>query len=326
MPGGDALSASFLSFAQTAEQVGATTKRLEKAATLGAYFGALGDDDLMLAARWLGGYTFSLRDQRTTKVGGAALASAIMSASGANETHVRTRLVALGDAGDVAGEVFAQNPEIALRPATLLLADVAAFFETLAATPGTKRKAELVTTMLGRATPLEAKYLVKLLQSDLRIGLKEGAVEDALARSAGVAVGQVQRANMLTGDLGETALLARRHALDGARMRLFHPLKFMLATAATDSADVARQMPPAFVVEDKFDGIRAQAHIAPHVDGDDVLHGSVAGKARVALFSRTLDEITGSYPDLLTGLAGLSFPPPPNPLPHAVGEGVGGGA
>jgi DNA ligase-1 len=69
--------------------------------------------------------------------------------------------------------------------------------------------------------------------------MKEGAVEDALARLAGNSVPIVQRANMLTGDIGETALLARQVAADDARMRLLHPLKFMLATPAADLTDIA---------------------------------------------------------------------------------------
>ncbi len=298
---------AFLHFAQTAERVGATTKRLEKAAILGVYFAALPDDDLCHAARYFAGYTFPLRDQRTTNVGGAALLASIIAVSGADETNVRERLVALGDAGDVAFKVFAASPQAALAPA-LTLARIAAFLETLSATAGTKRKAELVTGLLREAAPLEAKYVVKLLAGDLRIGLKEGAVEDAVARLAVVTVGQVQWVNMLEGDIGATALLARQGRLGEARMRLFHPLKFMLATPAADLADVARQMPVPFVVEDKFDGIRAQAHIAPHVEGDGALHGVVHEGRRVALFSRTLDEITESFPDLVAPLAGLLGP------------------
>ncbi len=297
-------------FARTADSVGATTKRLEKARILGAYFQTLEDEDLNRAARYFAGYVFSLRDQRTTNVGQSALVSAIVAASGADETRVRERLVALGDPGDVAGEVFAAAaPVPAARAPVLTLADVAAFLEDLAATTGTKRKVEAVAALLGRAAPLEAKYLVKLLNGDLRIGLKEGAVEDALARLAGVPVGVVQRANMLTGDIGETALLARHGRLGSATMRLFHPLKFMLATAADDLADVARQMPSAgFVVEDKFDGIRAQAHIAPAVPDEEnaPLHGVVRDDVRVALFSRTLDEVTKSFADLVAPLAALT--------------------
>jgi len=294
----------FLLFAETAEKVGATTKRLEKAAILGLYFAALPDADLCHAARYFAGYTFPLRDQRTTNVGGAALLAAIIAVSGADETIVRERLVALGDAGDVAFEVFAASPQVALAP-ILTLPRIADFLETLSATAGTKRKVEAVTTLLREATPPEAKYVVKLLGGDLRIGLKEGAVEDAVARLAAVTVGQVQWVNMLEGDIGATALLARQDRLGEARMRLFHPLKFMLATPAADLADVARQMPVPFVVEDKFDGIRAQAHVAPHAQGDGALHGVVHEGRRVALFSRTLDEITESFPDLVAPLAAL---------------------
>jgi DNA ligase-1 len=95
---------------------------------------------------------------------------------------------------------------------------------------------------------------------------------------------------MLTGDIGETAVRARRDELAGVAMRLFHPLKFMLATAAEDLADVARTMPAEFYVEDKFDGIRAQAH---------------ADAGRVALYTRTLDEVTHRFPELVAPFKSL---------------------
>jgi DNA ligase-1 len=135
------------------------------------------------------------------------------------------------------------------------------------------------------ATPLEAKYIVKLLAGDLRIGLKEGAVEDAIARLFQTNVSKVQWVNMLIGDIGETALLARLGRLDEARMRLFHPIKFMLATPADDLTEVAKQMPTGFAVEDKYDGIRAQVHIAPYLDEDNsILHGTVRNGKHVAIF------------------------------------------
>ncbi len=298
----DTLPAPFALFAQTAQSVGATPKRLEKAALLGAYFVTLTDDSLRLAARYLAGYVFPQRDQRTVNIGGAALLAAILAATGADETDLRRRLVARGDMGDVAEEAFLASSQ-APTDYTLTLDAVAALFQTLAATAGTKNKVQTIVSLLARATALEAKYIVKLLQGDLRIGLKEGAVEDAVARAAQVAVGQIQWVNMLLGDIGETAVLARHGRLHEARMALFHPLKFMLATPAADLADVARQMPPIFTVEDKFDGIRAQAHIGPAVPGADAVHGTVTDAVRVALFSRTLDDITPSFPDLVAPLA-----------------------
>src|SRR4029434_199572 len=100
----------------------------------------------------------------------------------------------------------------------------------------------------------------------------------------------VARVNMLLGDIGETAVRARVGDLQDVSMRLFHPIKFMLATPAADLADIARTMPDEFFVEDKFDGIRAQAHIK---DG------------RVAIYSRTMDEITHRFPELLSPLSAL---------------------
>jgi DNA ligase-1 len=137
---------------------------------------------------------------------------------------------------------------------------------------------------------LEAKYLVKLLSGELRIGLREGLVEDAIARVFGQSLADVAYANMLLGDIGETATRARSADLKDVGMRLFHPIKFMLATPAADLSDVARTMPEEFLVEDKFDGIRAQAHVQAE---------------RVAIYSRTMDEITHRFPELIEPLLAL---------------------
>jgi DNA ligase-1 len=299
----------FLTFAETAEAIGRTTKRLEKAALLSAYFNALGDAELAIAARYFAGHVFPLRDQRTTNVGGATLFRALENITGENPELLARRLVHHGDLGDLTAEVFGASAATRANAGGMTLNDVAGALERVAGVTGNIKKLDLVSELLRGAAPLEAKYLVKILAGDLRIGLKEGAVEDALARMFGADVKQVQWANMLTGDIGQTALLARHGRLGEARMQLFHPIKFMLATPAEDLADVAAQMPEQFAVEDKFDGIRAQAHIGPATAGDELSHGMVheasTGRTRVALFSRTLDDITRSFPDLIGPLSGL---------------------
>ncbi|HEY9623855.1 MAG TPA: ATP-dependent DNA ligase [Crinalium sp.] len=291
-------SALFICFAEVAEQVGATTKRLEKAKLLGQYFAGLEDADLGLAARYFAGYIFPLRDQRTINVGGAGLLAALVAVTKVELSTLQAKLVQLGDLGDVAAEVFPDQ-----TPPSLTLADVGIALEQLARTKGSKQKVLWVVRLLEQASPVEAKYLVKLLLGDLRIGLKEGAVEDAIARLFHEEVGRIQWVNMLVGDIGETALLARQQQLDTAQMRLFHPIKFMLASPAADVDEVAKQMPAEFAVEDKFDGIRAQVHVAPAVEEDAPVHGTVQNNIRVALFSRTLDEITRSFPDLVVPIA-----------------------
>jgi len=275
-------------FARTAELVAATTKKLEKAALLGAYFEQLGDDDLARAARYFAGQQFAQSDARTTNVGGRILSEAMVLATGINPESLGPRYARWGDGGDVAFEIFVEtrpdaHPSISLEGTEELLA-------RLSTTRGKNAKTQILTKVFAQATPLEAKYLVKLLSGDLRIGLREGLVEDAIARAFKQPLADVSMANMLRGDIGEAALRARAGALRDVEMRLFHPLKSMLATSASDLSDIARTMPGEFFVEDKFDGIRAQAHVQ---------------NGRVAIYSRTLDEISIRFPELAAPLAAL---------------------
>lgn len=300
-------SAPFAAFAQTLADIAEESGRHAKADRLGALLADLSNDDLRRAARWAAGRVFPLADQRTVNVGHAALLSAIATASGTEPDHLRARLVALGDPGDLAAEALAD----AVSVSEFSLADAEAFFADLAETRGSKAKTAKLTDLLTRLAPQEARFVVKLLTGETRIGLLQGGVESALARTFERDAGAVRRAHMLTGDLGETAVLAREDRLAEARFALFHPITFMLATPAEASPgddpapEVARLMPEQFAVEDKFDGIRAQAHLAPD-PGDADLHGTEYAGARVALFSRTLDEVTGQFPDLVPALAALA--------------------
>ena len=279
-------SNSLEQFARTAEAVAATTKKLEKAALLGEYFARLDDDDLARAARYFAGHQFAQSDARTTNVGGSILSEALVAAIGIAPESLGPRYARWGDGGDVAFEMFVEaKPR---NQPSLALADTEQLLARLSTTRGKNAKTQLLAKVLTNATALEAKYLVKLLSGDLRIGLREGLVEDAIARAFKQPLAEVSMANMLLGDIGEVAVRARAGALGDVELRLFHPLKFMLATPASDLADIARTMPKEFFVEDKFDGIRAQVHVQ---------------NGRVAIYSRTLDEISARFPELGPSLA-----------------------
>src|ERR1043166_601968 len=275
-------------FAECADAVAATTKKLEKAPILGDYLKTLSDADLLRAARYFAGHQFALNDARTTNVGGSIISAALSEATGFSPEDLYPRYVRLGDPGELAEEIVKEARQS--FQATVTLAETESLITRLSETRGIKNKTALLTAVLFRATPLEAKYLVKLLAGDLRIGLREGLVEDAIARVFGQPLADVAYANMLLGDIGETAVRARREDLRDVNMRLFHPIKFMLATPAADLTDIARTMPDEFLVEDKFDGIRAQAHVA---------------NGRVAIYSRTMDEITHRFPELVEPLRSL---------------------
>jgi DNA ligase-1 len=149
--------------------------------------------------------------------------------------------------------------------------------------------------LLRRASALEAKYIIKIIGGDLRIGLRESLVEEGIAASFAEKLSDVQRANMLLGDIGQTLRLAAAHTLGQAKMRLFHPLGFMLASPVADEEEALAYFTRA-AVEDKYDGIRAQAHCGGKND------------PRVRIFSRTLDEIGESFPELPPALGALPEP------------------
>ena len=112
--------------------------------------------------------------------------------------------------------------------------------------------------------------------------MRESLVEEAIAAAYEKSELAVRRANMLLGDLGETLRLAAEDRLEEARMRLFHPLGFMLAAEVKSSEEATSYFTDA-QIEDKYDGIRAQVH---------------CGEGRVRIFSRTQDEISESFPEL----------------------------
>ena len=273
-----------LRFAQTCEAIAATRKKLEKTAIIADYLHLLPAGEASLAAIFLSGRPFAAYRETTLQVGGSLLWRTIAELSGKSEQELTESYRRHGDAGSVAAEVLPDASQ-----AVLYLASVAQVFDQIAAARGPSAKSLLLRELLQQAQPLEGKYIVKIISGDLRIGLKENLVEEAIAKAFGAPLDQVKRANMLLGDIGETLLLAGAGKLAEARMRIFHAIDFMLASPVASGEEALSYFENA-AVEDKYDGIRAQAHIS-------------RGEAR--LYSRTRDEITESFPELPPALGGL---------------------
>jgi DNA ligase 1 len=274
-----------LRFAETCNAIAATTKKLEKTRMVASYLWALPVGEAATAAIFLSGRPFPAYEERTLQVGGALLWQVIGELSGKSEQELTEIYRRHGDAGSVAGEALPTKSETGLT-----LGEVQQAFSEIAMARGAAAKGALLRALLEQSTPLEAKYIVKIISGDLRIGLKESLVEEAIAYAFDAPLEQVKRANMLIGDLGETLRLASAEKLDDAHLRIFHPIDFMLASPVESSEEALSYFQnPA--VEDKYDGIRAQAHVS---------------NGEVRLFSRTRDEITESFPELPPALAGLS--------------------
>jgi len=271
-------------FAETADRIAATTKKLEKTAILVDYLKSVPVEEAAVATVFFSGRPFPIWEETTLQVGGTMLWRIMAELSGRTDEELTAAYRKYGDLGAVAGVTLLEQNASSGRP--LSPSKIQEVFREVAAARWPAVKGSLVRKLLSEVSPLEAKYVIKIMTGDLRIGLKESLVEEAIAKTygglpAGSILKDVQRANMLLGDVGETLCLAIEGRLAEAKMRLFHPIGFMLASPAESAENALSYFQNAWV-EDKYDGIRAQAHCT----GDTV-----------RFFSRTRDEITESFPD-----------------------------
>lgn len=271
-------------FAALCEAVAATTKKIEKTRLVAEYVRARTISEAAISAVFLSGQPFAAWEETTLQMGGRSLWRVIAEVSGKPDKDLADAYRRLGDLGAVAESVLP-----ARAGGSLSVIEVEQTFRRIAAARGPAVKAALARELFFRSSPVEAKYIVKIMTGDLRIGLKESLVEEAIAKAYGSDIASAQRANMLLGDIGQTLRLAADEKLSQARMRMFHPLGFMLASPIESAGEGLSYFTDA-AVEDKYDGIRAQAHVA---------------EGEVRIFSRTRDEITESFPELPQALAGL---------------------
>ncbi len=305
------LNSQLTAFAAVAEQVKATPRKLEKIEHLGLYLAQLAPQDAALAALFFTARPFPQSDGRVLTLGWAVIKRAVLDVAQMSEADYRAAYHRFADAGDAAEALLAHHsprpthvspptfhppsPSPSAPPVChplddklpvaggVTLARVATFFADIATARGPAAKLDLLHALLLELSALEAKYLVKIITGDLRIGLKEGLVEEAIAAAAGQPLELVREANMLSGDIAEVTWAARNNTLDTIQLRVFHPLQFMLASPEPTAEAILERLAPPVWVEEKYDGIRCQLH----KQGD-----------RVELFSRDLKRITGQFPDL----------------------------
>jgi DNA ligase-1 len=266
--------------AVTADAIAATPSKRAKVRLLADHLVGLDPLHLLLATRYFAGRVFAPGDPRTLNVGGAALSKALREVAGVDEAGLVAAYRRHGDAGDTTAEVLRTRPAARHDGVDLLAVDEA--FNAIATAGGPKGREAALVDLLRRCSPDEGRYAVKLVTGDMRIGLREGLVEEAIGIAFERPAAEVARAVMLLGDLGEVAcLVARGESVD--RPRYFSPLRFMLASPVADAEEAVRRMGDDVWVEDKYDGIRCQLHHSGR---------------RVALYSRDLNEVTDQFPEV----------------------------
>jgi DNA ligase 1 len=279
-------SSAMLRFAQLCESIAATTKKTEKVRLVAEYLRVAPVEEASLAALYLCGRVFPRREERVLSIGFSILLRAVAKIAGRKPAELAPVLQHHGDLGAGAEEILRDHHVTA----SLTLPQIAEVYASLAQQRGPAAKQALLEHTLQRLPALEAKYFIKIATSELRIGLKESLVEEAIAKAFGQTLAAVQRANMLLGDITDVLRLAVANQLSSVSLQLFRPISVMLASPAETAADLVAAFPNGALVEDKFDGIRAQVH----------KRGS-----QVEIYSRTLDRVT-EFPELFDPIRNIT--------------------
>lgn len=330
----------FLQLATLADELATTSSRLKKRAAIAAGITAARDagdvHDAGLFAMYLSGEAFSEADTRKLNIGGAMLTKTVREIVSPTELQFQAAWRRHGDLGAAAGDLFAEQghtPE-----ATLTLHDIEETFAKIPVAKSTAARGLLLADLLRRCTPVEAKYLIKLINGDMRIGVKQALIEEAIAVAGEQPLPALRNAVMLEADLSRATVMAFRGELEQARMRLFHPLGFMLASPvettqeavarfaskpdAAKEADVAVTTEPAEpgaetiaeavpeavdaeIAGTPVESLRMSAQVEDKYDGMRIqLHcGDASQPGRVALYSRNREDVTASYPELVEAFA-----------------------
>src|SRR5262249_54214599 len=255
--GRPAVTGTLRQFAAVADAIAATSGKLEKTRLLAEFFRALPDEGPYWAAVSSTGAAFPRTAGKVVQVGFAALQAAALAVTGAPPERFAEEYLRWSDVGDTVGVLFKEScscscssssstpdelPSTATGTTTrtmendLSLADLAASFDRIAATPAGTAKTAVVTELFRRLGPEESRYLAKILTGDRRSGRREGRVEEAIAAAFGGRPAGVRKAHQLAGDIGKVAAGARAGHLANLQVALFTPLKPMLATAESSPA------------------------------------------------------------------------------------------
>ena len=255
--------AQFSIVAQLCRSLEETTKRNEKIRLISEVLRRIRPEDVAYVTLFLAGTAFPEADPRVLEISYSTL-----SAAG------RTMSQAL----------LTENTD------SLTIAEIFGTLEKLAEVKGAGSKEKRLTllgSLLNRTTPLETEYLSRMLLGEMRIGVVEGVLLDAIAEASGVSRKLVTRAHMLHGDIGDVARMAMTEgstAVEKIGLRLFVPVKPMLAEMAEDTSQVLSEHKEGSAFEYKFDGARIQIH---------------RKEDQVRIFSRRLTDVTDSIPEMV---------------------------
>lgn len=286
---------TFYELCSTIQTIRETRGSNAKISTCANYLMQLSNDDLKLACRFIGEGAFDNVSSKRASVGSrtSGLAAAEFCAIDYDLVFKPCR-TATGSSSETIEKLMFATPDARRKrePRAWSLTEVEQVFEHLFDVSSRADKQDILLDTWQEMTPVEIKYFIRMLgQGSLRIGFETRSLVSAIAKAFDCDSETVRYAHMITGSTGKTAVLAKHNRLDDATFKLFHPLSFMLASPiesrALDSLD-------GYICEEKFDGMRCQLH----AEGD-----------QIKLFSRDLNDITATFPEILSRYQEKKMPP-----------------
>ena len=279
-----------MSFAELCQRVEGVSGSLEKIDLVAAFLKNLDDDDLAVASGFIMGDLFSPSMDLVMGVGPSILYEAMARACGCSTERISDMLRATGDPGLVASAAVDKKKPIGfaafIKDEPLSIKEVYQRLVAVARASGKgsqDAKVKNLQYLFSQATPLEAQYIARLAIEDMRIGIGEGGVRDAIAQAFSQDASKVERAYNLTNDIGLVAVNARKGTLADLNVLINHPIKMMLAQVGEGISASMQELGSA-AIEWKYDGARVQIH----KDGK-----------RVRIFSRRLEDVTRSLPEIV---------------------------
>jgi DNA ligase 1 len=282
------LTDEFKIFAQKCEEISLTKSNNEKVKILAKYLSELTSASLPIVVLLLSGRVFALESGLLLKVAYSTITSVLSEISDLRAKEVNRIYLKHGDLGSLVEYSLSQKltkPLIDYSPLTL--AGVYHTLTKIAQISGERShsmRKKILAGLLMKCTPLEGKYLSKVLTNELRIGLSEGLLIIAISKAFEVSLDSVRNALLVTGNISQISLLAKKNLLGTAKMRPLSPISFMLADVMYSPSEIVNYFHKDLIAEYKYDGIRAQVHI----------HGK-----KVKIFSRNLNDITSFFPELV---------------------------
>jgi DNA ligase-1 len=281
-------STQFAHFANICEKIRGTTSKNMKVNFLSEYLSSLDDKCLPIAVLFLSNRIFPSGSKFAVNIGLSTIMQTLSEISILDQNQIQQIFLQYGDMGALSEYAVSKKHTVSLfQQQALTLSSIYDQFKKIANTIGYgsgKGKKDLLKGLFLNSSPVEAKYLTKIISGEMRIGLTEGLVEIAVSKAFNEVLGHVREAMLVSGDISQVAILAKRRLLYSALIKPLKPVSYMLAGVMFTAEEIINYYQKPLICQYKYDGIRAQMH---------------KSEQEVRLFSRKLADITSGFPELV---------------------------